>query len=110
MGEDRKHARCVLGGSGVDRYSAAIRDRAVDDRGMGGALDGDVCRILGRSRHLERTIDPGDRTDFERNVSAVRASLSEDEFAAVWAEGRAMTLEQAVAYALEQGVEGNQPP
>ena len=35
-----------------------------------------------------------------RKVAATRASLGEDAFAAAWAEGQAMPLEAAVAYAL----------
>jgi tetratricopeptide (TPR) repeat protein len=38
---------------------------------------------------------------WEEDRRAVRARLSAHDFAAAWAEGRAMTLEQAVAYALE---------
>jgi hypothetical protein len=34
-------------------------------------------------------------------VTTARASLDEDAFAAAWAEGQAMSLEQAIAYALE---------
>ncbi len=44
---------------------------------------------------------PADRLEYERSVAAVRSTLSEEAFAAAWAEGRAMTLEQAIAYALE---------
>ncbi len=42
------------------------------------------------------------RSRYERTVSAVRSQLGEEAFEAAWAEGRAMTLEQAVAYALEE--------
>jgi hypothetical protein len=34
-------------------------------------------------------------------VAAARAGLDEETFAAAWAAGRAMTPEEAVAYALE---------
>jgi len=34
-------------------------------------------------------------------VSAVRAQIDEAAFTAAWAEGRAMTLEQVIAYTLE---------
>ena len=37
------------------------------------------------------------------SIAAARAALGDDRFAAAWAEGRAMALEQAVAYALEEG-------
>jgi hypothetical protein len=46
-----------------------------------------------------------DRANYERCVSAVRAQLDEATFAKAWAEGHAMTLEQAVEYALE-GLDG----
>ncbi len=40
---------------------------------------------------------------YERYRAATRAELGEAEWEEALAEGRAMTLEQAVAYALEQG-------
>jgi predicted ATPase/class 3 adenylate cyclase len=39
---------------------------------------------------------------FEESVAAVRIMLGETDFDAAWAEGRAMTLERAVAYALDE--------
>jgi tetratricopeptide (TPR) repeat protein len=41
--------------------------------------------------------------EYDRDVAAVRAALGEEAFTTVWAEGRAMTLEQAVALAQETG-------
>lgn len=38
---------------------------------------------------------------YERNRAFVRAQLDDATFKAAWVEGRAMTLEQAVACALE---------
>jgi len=43
-----------------------------------------------------------DAIEFERNVAATRAQLDEATFAAAWTEGKAMTLEQAIEYALEE--------
>jgi hypothetical protein len=40
-------------------------------------------------------------------VSAVRAALGEEAFAAAWAAGRVMSLEQTVALALEEPRGGN---
>jgi len=40
------------------------------------------------------------RTDYDRILANTCAQLDEATFAAAWAAGRAMTLEQAVAYAL----------
>jgi predicted ATPase/DNA-binding SARP family transcriptional activator len=39
--------------------------------------------------------------EYERIASAVRSQLDEDTLPAAWAEGRAMTPEQAIAYAAE---------
>ena len=39
---------------------------------------------------------------FEHALVTLRAQLGEAPFAALWAEGRAMTLEQAVAYVLDE--------
>lgn len=44
-----------------------------------------------------------ERDVLERAIEAARASLGEQVAAAAWVEGQAMTLEQAVAYALEAG-------
>jgi predicted ATPase/class 3 adenylate cyclase len=40
---------------------------------------------------------PFDRVDYEPAVAAARAQLEEQAFAAAWAEGRTMTLEQVLA-------------
>lgn len=45
---------------------------------------------------------PADRAKHERATAAVRAALSERAFAAAGAKGRALTLEQAVNYALAE--------
>jgi predicted ATPase/DNA-binding CsgD family transcriptional regulator len=41
-----------------------------------------------------------DKPEYDRNIAAVRAQLDEATFESAWAEGRQMTLEQAVAEAL----------
>ena len=42
----------------------------------------------------------------EQAQEAVRSHLGEEALLAAWAEGRAMTLEQAVAYALDEQPSG----
>ena len=42
------------------------------------------------------------RATFDREVTSIRARLGETAFATAWDEGKAMTPEQAVAYALHQ--------
>ncbi len=46
-------------------------------------------------------IDPADQAEYQNRRGALRAELGEARFAAIWSEGRALTLEQAVNYALE---------
>jgi hypothetical protein len=47
-------------------------------------------------------IPPADRAEHEHNVVDVRAALDGESFAAAWAAGRAMSLEEAVCVALEE--------
>ncbi len=43
---------------------------------------------------------PADQVEHERRVASAKVALGETVFEATWAEGRAMTLEQAIEYAL----------
>jgi predicted ATPase/class 3 adenylate cyclase len=45
-------------------------------------------------------IDPVDQPEYKNRRSALRAELGEERFAAIWGEGQAMTLEQAIAHGL----------
>ena len=52
-------------------------------------------------RQLDGTREPPVwRTVNDRDVAGARAALGDEMFAAAWAQGRAMSLEQVVAYAL----------
>jgi predicted ATPase/DNA-binding SARP family transcriptional activator len=68
-----------------------------------------AARLFGAAEALNEAlgtpIPPSQRADHERSVAAVRAALSEEAFLRAWAEGRAMTLDQAVGYALQTGEE-----
>ncbi len=61
-------------------------------------------RLFGAAEALRESIgtplSPGDRTYYDQVVTTAQALLSEDAFTAAWAEGRAMTWEQAVEEAL----------
>ncbi|HEX9369598.1 MAG TPA: tetratricopeptide repeat protein, partial [Roseiflexaceae bacterium] len=67
-----------------------------------------AARLFGAAEALReaigRPLHPGERTDYDRDLAAARAQLNQKSFAAAWAEGRAMTLEQAIAAALDEGV------
>ncbi len=47
-------------------------------------------------------ISAGRRADYETHIRAARLILGEAEFAAIWIEGRSMSMEQAITYALEE--------
>jgi predicted ATPase/DNA-binding SARP family transcriptional activator len=47
-------------------------------------------------------LDPSDQKEFDHYLSDVRGQLDEAAFAKAWAEGRAMSLQQAIEFALEE--------
>jgi hypothetical protein len=47
-------------------------------------------------------MDPSDQKEFDHYTAAVRMQLDEAAFEKAWAEGRAMTSEQAIAFALKE--------
>jgi hypothetical protein len=62
------------------------------------------ARLLGAAGALRETFGlrrpPADQVEHERRVASAKVALGETGFEATWAEGRAMTLEQAIEYAL----------
>ncbi len=75
--------------------------------GSASALGGGAeraARLWGAAERLRQSIGcrpaPAARATYEWAMATARAQLSEEAFAAAWAAGRAMTLEQAIAYAL----------
>jgi hypothetical protein len=64
-----------------------------------------AARLLGAAAPLRHDVgwylNAADRVDYDRNLAAVRAQLDEATFTTAWEVGRAMTLEQAIAEALE---------
>jgi tetratricopeptide (TPR) repeat protein len=66
-----------------------------------------AARLLSAAETLLNTLSlsvsvwPGFRAAYDRYVAAARAQLDEGMFAAAWAAGRRMTMEQAIAEALE---------
>jgi predicted ATPase/class 3 adenylate cyclase len=55
----------------------------------------------GRRESLRVALTPTERAHSERCAAGVRATLGEEAFTARWAEGQRMTLEQALAFAVE---------
>lgn len=76
--------------------------------GSAAALDGQperAAQLWGAAEQLRQAIGcrsaPAARTTYERALGLAHAQLGEEAFAAAWAAGRALTLEQAIAYALD---------
>jgi tetratricopeptide (TPR) repeat protein len=63
-----------------------------------------AARLLGASEALFEAmgtgLHPADQFEIDRYVAAVREQLDQATFEAAWAEGRAMSLEEAIVYAL----------
>ncbi len=47
-------------------------------------------------------VDPVDQPESASELAALRAQLGEEQFAASWADGRALTMDEAIEYALGQ--------
>jgi predicted ATPase/DNA-binding SARP family transcriptional activator len=65
-----------------------------------------AARMYGAAVSLREVIGsplgPLGQAELDRDVAAIRASLGEPAFAQAWAEGGALTLEQAIDYALSR--------
>ena len=51
---------------------------------------------------FESFLPMDDRIHYERTIAAIRAQIDADTFAAAWAAGRTLTLEQAIAESLSR--------
>ena len=89
--ERRNAAKCLEGLAGVAVASGQ------DER---------AARLFGAAETLREVIGaplpPSYRVSYDENVGSLRAHLAAAPVAATWAEGRAMSLEEAVAYALSE--------
>jgi predicted ATPase len=65
-----------------------------------------AARLFGAAEALREALGsalyPVERPEHETFVIATRAALGDEVFAAAWAEGRALPLDQAIAYALAE--------
>lgn len=108
----------------VTRASACFRESMLDNHALGDLLavsaclfafgtlavvTGDMpraaCLFAVATKTMKFTGRPTlswDAQLYESSLAAVQAQLDQPELAAMWAKGEAMTLEQAMAYALEE--------
>ena len=65
-----------------------------------------AARIFAAAQGLSNTIsshlDPADVVEYERNMATVRSQISPDDWEEAWRIGQRMTLDEAVAYALDK--------
>jgi hypothetical protein len=69
-----------------------------------------AARLWGAAQALHETQGIPRDTDFlaeaDARISAVRSSMGEEVWEEAWRKGRAMTLDEAVSYALEEEAGG----
>ena len=68
-----------------------------------------AARLFGAAAKLleseDADLEPTDRGEYDGGIATARAQLSEEAFAAAWAAGHALPLEQVVAEALQVSAE-----
>ena len=88
------------------------RDIAQHLEGLGGVAVGQghakrAARLYGAAEALRQAsgapMAPSEHSDHNPRRAAARSELGEEEFEAAWAEGRKMSLEDVISYALEKG-------
>jgi len=87
---------CLAGFAAV----AAARGKVETAARLYGTAEAQYQGLLTEGKTLDSLIDPVDRREFERYQAICRDRLGEAAFEAAWAEGRGLTLEQALAEAL----------
>jgi DNA-binding CsgD family transcriptional regulator len=100
------------------RESLQLRHRLGDKEGISTSLEklaeveaareqaGHALRLWAAAAALRDAIGaplaPSERASYDIVLAAARVSLTDDQIATIWAEGRSISTEQAVAYALQQ--------
>ncbi|HEU5099031.1 MAG TPA: LuxR C-terminal-related transcriptional regulator, partial [Roseiflexaceae bacterium] len=109
QGDDTRAAECFAESLGLHRELENLRDTAYCVEGLAGVAGAwrqasRAARLFGAAEALREVagipLPPVLRADYERDIATVHAQLDEASFAAAWAAGRALPLEQAIAEAL----------
>jgi non-specific serine/threonine protein kinase len=90
---DRRYISYLLGQLGVVALGQDKPERAMQLLTAAEVLANSVGIVF----------DPDEQADHESAVARIRAQLDSDKFEALQAEGRALTLEQAITFALGEG-------
>jgi hypothetical protein len=71
------------------------------------AQDQRAARLFGAAEALREKIampmDPQERVEYDEQVAALQGRMLQEVFTSAWAEGRVMTMEQAISYAISDG-------
>jgi hypothetical protein len=94
IADERYQAKCAACLRGI----AAILSRS--------GREEQATRLLGAAEALTEAVgavlSPAAQAGCQDQIVALRRALGEEAFAAAWAEGRAMSPEQAIQYAIEE--------
>jgi hypothetical protein len=98
----------LRGSEARNEYAACLEGlAAVAWAGGAAARAARLCGAAAVARLPDITFTPACVAGGAEVVAAARAALGEEEFAAAWAAGQALALEEAVALALEGCAEGS---
>jgi predicted ATPase/class 3 adenylate cyclase len=65
-----------------------------------------AARLLGAAEALRQKIEidmtPPEREEYEKEIAELKANIEKEEFASLWAEGRSMTMDEAIELALNE--------
>ena len=108
------------------KESLALRQQTGEKEGIATALEGlaavtgmqgqpaSAARLYGSAESLRTLLSaplpPIDRPSYQQTVAAIRAQLDEPTFLKAWTEGQAMTLEEAIAEAVQVKAREHIPP
>ena len=66
-----------------------------------------AAKLFGAAEILRETIripmTPFERAEYDPEIKSLRANMDETDFVQAWAEGRMLSMEQAITLALEDG-------
>jgi tetratricopeptide (TPR) repeat protein len=69
-----------------------------------------AVKLLGAAEALRQRIEidmnPLERQEYEMEVADLKANMDENEFSSLWAEGRGMTMDEAIELALDADQRG----
>jgi predicted ATPase len=108
LGNNLGIAESLAGFAGVEAVESQVAAGSVEEGEMGQSRKAlRAARLFGAYDALRGATDaplwPAERADYSRNVAIVRAQVDEAAWERAWQEGQAMSMEQAIEYALQSG-------